>query len=146
MSGQTSLRTSGLTLLQHSKHKENISVARLQASVVKATILLLVTRLEGGRQHGEAGCDVGPGHLELARMPQAAPLQPGDVLDELRGQKCGPLRAQRGANGLTTAGTRLSLAGWALALTSSRSMSSGLPSGVRNWPPRDLRSGTITMK
>lgn len=31
-------------------------------------------------------------------------------------------------------------------LTSSRSMSSGLPSGVRNWPPRDLRSGTITMK
>lgn len=32
------------------------------------------------------------------------------------------------------------------SLTSSRSMSSGLPSGVRNWPPRDFRSGTMTMK
>lgn len=31
-------------------------------------------------------------------------------------------------------------------LTSSRSMSSGLPSRTGNWPPRDFRSGTITMK
>lgn len=120
-------------------------MARLQASVVKPAILLLVPGLEGGRQHGEASCDVGPGHLELARMPQAAPLQPRDVLDELW-EQVWAAQSQPRSTGLTTAGTLQSLAGWAPALTSSRSMSSGLPSGVRNWPPRDLRSGTITMK
>lgn len=118
-------------------------MAGLQASVVKAAILLLVPGLEGGRQHGEARRDVGPGRLELARVPQAAPLQPGDVLDELRAQcgRSGPPRPtgsrQRARAGPCTLGP---------ALTSSRSMSSGLPGGVRNWPPRDLRSGTITMK
>lgn len=140
--GQTPVGTHGLALLQHSEHEEDVAVAGLQASVVEAAVLLLVARLEGGRQHGEARRDVGPGRLELARVPQAAPLQPGHVLRELRGQRGQgrPLRAWRGAAAWTSA------RGQAPALTSSRSMSSGLPSGVRNWPPRDLRSGTITMK
>lgn len=64
--GRTPLGTHGFALLQHGQHKENIAVARLQASVVKATVLLLVPGLEGGGQHGEASRDVGPGHLELA--------------------------------------------------------------------------------
>jgi hypothetical protein len=76
-------RTYGLALLQHSKHEQDVAVAGLQAPVVKATILLLVPRMEDSGQDGEAGGNVWPGHLQLARVPQAAPLQPGDVLDEL---------------------------------------------------------------
>lgn len=49
--GQTPFGTYGFALLQQSKHKENISVARLQAPVVKATVLLLVAGMEGGWQH-----------------------------------------------------------------------------------------------
>lgn len=89
--------THRLALLQHGQHEEDVAVAGLQASVVKAAVLLLVARLEGGRQHGEARRDVGPRRLELAGMPQAAPLQPGDVLGELRGTGGrASLRAGRG--------------------------------------------------
>lgn len=93
LGGADTVGTHGLALLQHGKHEENVAVAGLQASVVKAAVLLLVPGLEGGGQHGEASCDVGTGRLELARVPQAAPLQPGDVLDELRKQRRGLLRA-----------------------------------------------------
>lgn len=40
------LRTYRLTLLQHSKHKKDVSVARLQALAVKDIVLLLVPKTE----------------------------------------------------------------------------------------------------
>lgn len=64
--GQTPFGTHRLALLQHRKHKEDISVAGLQAPVVEAPVLLLVAGVEGGRQHGEASRDVGTGRLQLA--------------------------------------------------------------------------------
>lgn len=75
--------THRLALLQHGKHEQDVAMARLQAPVVKAAILLLVPRVEDGWQGREAGGDIGPGHLQLAGVAQAAPLQPRDVLDKL---------------------------------------------------------------
>lgn len=72
--GQTPFRTYRLALLKHGKHEEDIAVAGLQAPVIEAAILLLVAGMERGRQHREASCDIGPGHLQLTRVPQAAPL------------------------------------------------------------------------
>lgn len=66
MCGQTLPRTYRLILLQHSKYKEDITVAWLQAPVVKATILLLVPRMEDSWQDGEPSGDVRPRHLQLS--------------------------------------------------------------------------------
>lgn len=86
-------------------------MAGLQAPVVEATVLLLVPGVEGGWQHRETSGNVGAGRLQLARVPQAAPLQPRDVLDELWEQGRGVLRGRPAATGLPEVRTGLGLAG-----------------------------------
>lgn len=106
-------------------------MAWLQAPVIKAAILLLVSRMEDSWQDGESSSDVGPRYLQLSGVAQAAPLQPGDVLDELQKEhpKGSELLGERGITAWLCAGPQ----GW-----------TGAASPLPGPCPRDYPAGQET--
>lgn len=87
--------THSLRLLQHGQDEEHVSLARLQGPVLEVVIVFHVPQDEVRGQRAEAGGDVGPGEVQLPRVPQAPAPQPGNVLHQLQEAQEHPESLQR---------------------------------------------------
>lgn len=155
--------TYGLRLLQHCQDEDDIFLPGLQGSVFEVVVVFHVPQDEVGGEGAKTGSDVGLGEVQLSGVAQTSASEPGNVLNQLEEEKehCERFRnimggGERRLKPCSSDWPHLSYSEHGArtpkpietvpaTLTSSRSISSGLPKGLRNCPPRDFLRGTTTM-